>query len=272
MPLSETLPIIAFDLDGTLLTPQGEIHPHDIELLTMEDPPAIFIPTTGRSLFAIRKMFQTFGIIKDVPLPFHLILQNGSAIYDCDENILRYTPFDLALQNGLIPLFKTCPEVTFLLFSNNRLFLLNPTPYGVARTLRYLFTPEPYNDHEPPPPCSKIICMTENPEDLTKVREMVSRFGVEATLSLPTVLELNPPGVNKGAGLEFLAEVNGWEKSRVYCAGDGENDVEMFRRFSTTFTPKTSPATIQALATHIIDTSVDGLLTSMVNIIRHEKN
>jgi HAD superfamily hydrolase (TIGR01484 family) len=237
----------------------------------MKNPPAIFVPTTGRSLFAIRKMFQTFGIIKDVPLPFHLILQNGSIIYTSGENILRYTPFDLELQNDLIQLFKTVPEVTFLLFSDSRLYILNPTPYGLARTLRYLFPPEPYDDNQPVPASSKIICMSEDPTALIEVRGMVNSFGVEATLSLPTVLELNPPGVNKGAGLEFLAEVYGWDKKQVYCAGDGENDAEMFRRFTTTFTPITSSETIQKLATHVIDTGTNGLFSSLLNIILNEK-
>ena len=269
--LRKDLPVIAFDMDGTLLTHQGGIHPQDIELLTMPDPPAIFVPTTGRSLFAMRRILQTFEICSETAIPFPMILQNGSLILNPGEERLRFTPFDLQTQDQVLKLFQTRPEVSFLLFSDDRLRLLNPTPFGLAETRRYMYEPEIYDENAPADACTKILCLGENPEAVVSIRELVKDYDLEVALSKPTILEFNPPGVNKGASLEFLAEYNGWEKNRVFCAGDGDNDVEMFRRFGTTFTPNTSPDYIKHLATHVIDTQKDGLLTSMLNIILNEK-
>jgi Cof subfamily protein (haloacid dehalogenase superfamily) len=269
--LCKDLPVIAFDMDGTLLTHQGAIHRRDIEFLTMSDPPAIFVPTTGRSLFAMRRILQTFGICGEEAIPFPMILQNGSLILNPGEERLRFTPFDLKIQEGVLKLFQSRPEVSFLLFSDDRLRLLNPTPFGLEETRRYMYEPEIYDENAPADACTKILCLGENHEAVVSIRELVKDFDLEVALSKPTILEFNPRGVNKGAGLEFLLEYNAWEKNRVFCAGDGDNDVEMFRRFDTTFTPDTSPDYIKLLATHVIDTRKDGLFTTMLNIILNEK-
>jgi Cof subfamily protein (haloacid dehalogenase superfamily) len=269
--LRKDLPVIAFDMDGTLLTYQSGIHSRDIELLTMPDPPAIFVPTTGRSLFALRRILQTFGICDDTAIPFPMVLQNGSLILNPGEERLRFTPFDLQTQERILELFQTRPEVSFLLFSDDRLRLLNPTPFGLAETSRYMYEPETYDKNAPTDLCTKIICLGKDADVVVSIRELVKDYDLEAALSKPTILEFNPRGVNKGAGLEFLLEYNGWEKNQVFCAGDGDNDVAMFRRFDTTFTPDTSPDYIKLLATHVIDTHKEGLLTTMLNIILNEK-
>ncbi|HEX7555222.1 MAG TPA: HAD family hydrolase [Leptolinea sp.] len=259
-------PILAFDMDGTLLSRQDGIHSKDIDLLTMPDPPAIFVPATGRSLFAIRRILQTFGINRDNPLPYPLVLQNGSLVYNPGEEKIRSISFSLDIQEALIAQFKKQSRVSFLLFSEDRLRMLNPTAFGIAETRRYMFQPEDYTDSEPAVACSKILCLAEDPVTVAEVNEMVKELNVEVALSKPTILEFNPPGVNKGEGLEFLAEFNGWNKERIFCAGDGDNDVEMFRRFENSFTPDNSPENIQQMACYVIDTQREGLLTPMLQI------
>lgn len=262
------LPILAFDIDGTLMTHQDCIHKRDIELLTMPDPPAIFVPTTGRSLFAIRRILRSFEICDGYPLRFPMVLQNGALVYNPGEEKLRHAPISRDTQEELIILFKSMPEVSFLFFLEDHLRLLNPTPYGLEETRRYMSEPEIYTDTTPLEPCSKILCMSEDTGRISEMRGLVNCFKLEAARSKPTVLEFNAPGVNKGAGLEYLIQHNGWDRTRVYCAGDGDNDVEMFRRFENSFTPDTSPKNIQIKAKYIIDISHDGLLTSMLNIIQ----
>lgn len=271
MDNSKQLPVIAFDMDGTLMTHQDAIHPKDVELLTMADPPAIFVPTTGRSLYAIRRIFSEFKICNGSPLSFPMVLQNGSLIYNPGEKLLRYTPLELSTQKELIRLFKTQPDVAFLLFSEDRLRLLNATEFGLSETRRYMFDPEIYDDDAPAVACSKILCIGQDPEKVREIREMVRDFNLEVALSKPTILEFNAPGVNKGSGLEYLVEANGWDKHRVFCAGDGDNDLEMFRRFDVSFTPSTSSDEIKERVTHVIDTHRDGLLSSILHTIEREK-
>jgi hydroxymethylpyrimidine pyrophosphatase-like HAD family hydrolase len=107
-------------------------------------------------------------------------------------------------------------------------------------------------------------------EILDGIRDLIQGFDFELATSKTTILEINPPGVSKGVALEYLAEQNGWDKHRVYCAGDGENDLEMFRRFPVSFTPHTSPDAIKKQVTHVVDIQEHGLLRSILNIIEHE--
>jgi len=268
--MNDALPVIAFDLDGTLISHDLKIHPMDVALLTMPEPPAIFVPTTGRTLFSIRTLFQSFGVLSDSPMHFPAVLQNGSLIVNAGEQRLRYRTFEPEVQAALIKVLLSRPDVSFMLFNNDRMRMMNPTPYGDATTSYYMFKPERYDPHEPDEPCSKIICLAETVEILDEIRGLIQGFDFELASSKTTILEINPPGVSKGVALEYLAEHNGWDKQRVYCAGDGENDLEMFRRFPVSFTPHTSPDTIKGQVTHVVDIQEHGLLRSILNIIEHE--
>jgi Cof subfamily protein (haloacid dehalogenase superfamily) len=265
--MTNSLPVIAFDLDGTLISHDLKIHPEDVAILTMPDPPAIFVPTTGRTLFSIRSMFQTHQILGDSLMHFPAVLQNGSLIVNAGEVRLRYCTFKSEVQTELLKVLLTRPDVSFMLFNNDRMRMMNPTSYGEATTSYYQFKPDRYDPSEPDEPCSKIICLAPTVELLDEIRELICEFDLELATSKTTILEMNPPGVTKGAALEYLAERNGWDKSRVFCAGDGENDVEMFRRFPVSFTPHTSPDSIKNQVTHVVDISEHGLLRSILNII-----
>ena len=268
--MANALPVIAFDLDGTLISHDLKIHPADVAILTMPDPPAIFVPTTGRTLHSIRSMFQTHGILGDEPMHFPAVLQNGSLVVNSGEERLRYKTLEPDVQAELIKVLRSRPDVTFMLFNNDRMRMMNPTPYGEATTSYYKFKPDRYDPDEQDEPCSKIICLAETVDILDEIRVLISGFDLELATSKTTILEMNPPGVSKGAALEYLAERKGWDTRRVFCAGDGENDVEMFRRFPVSFTPHTSPDSIKSQVSYVVDVSENGLLRSILNIIERE--
>lgn len=261
------LPILAFDMDGTLLSRQDGIHPRDMELLTMSDPPAVFVPATGRSLFAIRQIFRSYGAFQEGSISFPMVLQNGSLVYNPGEKKLRCITIGFDVQTRLIQIFQQEPRIAFLFFFEDCLKMLNDTPFGRASTSRYMYKPIPFEPSTEIERCNKILCMSDNASLLVDIREKIRDLPVEAVYSLPTLLEINAKGVNKGAGLEYLAEYNGWDKKNVFCVGDGDNDVEMFRAFENSFAPLTSPEHIQKQAKHVIDTRVEGLLTPMLKII-----
>ncbi len=261
------LPVLAFDMDGTLLSRQDGIHPRDMDLLTMPDPPAVFVPATGRSLFAIRQIFRSYGAFLDGPLPFPMVLQNGSLVFNPGEDKLRSSTLDFDVQTRLVHLFQQEPRVSFLFFFEDRLNMLNETPFGKISTSRYMYHPQPFDTQAETATCSKILCMSDNDALLKEIREKIRDYPLEAVFSLPTLLEINAEGVNKGAGLKFLAEYNGWDKKNVFCAGDGDNDVEMFRSFENSFTPASSPERIQQQVKFVIDTREEGLFTPMLKII-----
>jgi len=268
--MANALPVIAFDLDGTLITHDLKIHPADVAMLTIPDPPAVFVPTTGRTLFSIRNLFKTHGILGDAPMHFPAVLQNGSLVVNSGEERLLYKTFTPDVQANLIKVLLSRPDVSFMLFNDDRMRMMNPTPYGEATTSYYQFKPERYDPDEPDEPCSKIICLAPTVEILNEIRDLIREFDLELATSKTTILEMNPPGVSKGAALEYLADCKGWNTNRVFCAGDGENDLEMFRRFPISFTPHTTPDTIKRQVSYVVDIRENGLLRSILQLIERE--
>ncbi|MDX6513957.1 MAG: hypothetical protein QOE36_3461 [Gaiellaceae bacterium] len=79
---------------------------------------------------------------------------------------------------------------------------------------------------EPP---TKLVVI-DDPDVLDGLEERLkARFDERLYISksLPYFLELAAPGVTKAAGLEFVAEREGFARERTVAFGDGENDVEL---------------------------------------------
>jgi len=262
--LTENPPIIVFDLDGTLINEHKGVHPMDVTLLTMPDPPAVFVPATGRSMYTMRRILQEFGILNGKPIPFSFICQNGSFIYDQREKQLQGSTFEPDLQEELLSICKKMSGVCFLLFDENDLQILHPTSFGLQETDRFRISHREYRENDSVVRYSKMMCLSPDPEVFLEFISLVKGLDIEIATSTPTILEFNPTGISKGSSLEVLAEYKHWSKGNIFCAGDGENDLSMFSKFENSFAPKTCAKYIQEKAANIIDTLEYGLLTPIL--------
>ncbi len=104
---------VLFDLDGTLVQPQGGIHPQDIRLLCSEQP-YWFIPATGRPLHSTRALLAESGLFIDQKLPLPLIQQNGAALYRPYEELLDHTDLPEAALKALAERLAAARQVTVL--------------------------------------------------------------------------------------------------------------------------------------------------------------
>ena len=78
-------------------------------------------------------------------------------------------------------------------------------------------------------PVTKLVVSGE-PERMDALRDaLVPRFGDRAFIakSLPFYLEVAAPGVHKGVGCQFVADLLGLDQARCVTIGDGENDLEL---------------------------------------------
>ena len=130
-------PVICFDIDGTLVNDLGEIHPQDIEILSQPEPPALFIPGTGRLLASVCRLFTRHGMFLDRKIPFPLVLQNGAVVYAPDEVLLFSHLFSEPLSQELIDLVFQTPEVAFFIFLENHVFAHSLTDF--SRNLQQRF-------------------------------------------------------------------------------------------------------------------------------------
>lgn len=256
-------PIICFDFDGTLVDSQGRIHPRDLEILAGERR-AIFIPTTGRPLHSVRHAFEQNRLFVGQPIPFHLVLQNGATVYWPGEVLYAQHPFPPDVQAALIDAAQGYPQVTFLLFSLDEVHVLWPNEVGMAMARRFALDTRPFVQSGVDQRFTKLMGIARAPEPLQAFVNEISRLVLERSHSLPTVLEINSAGVNKGRVLTTLLEDLGLGRAHVLAAGDGENDLPMFDLATLTFSPDTSPRGIRARADHVINVRETGLLAPIL--------
>lgn len=259
-------PIICFDFDGTLVDGQGRIHPRDIEILAGERS-AIFIPTTGRPLHSVRYTFEQNGLFVGQPIPFHLVLQNGAAVYRPDEILHAHHPFAPDVQAALIETALSYPQVTFFLFSLAEVYVLWPNEVGMAMARRFALDTQPFVQSSRQRRFTKLMGIAKAPDPLRAVATAIADLALERFYSLPTVLEINRAGIDKGRTLAALLDDLGLDSTHVIAAGDGENDLPLFDLATLSFSPDTSPAAIRARADHVVNVRETGLLAPLLQTI-----
>jgi hypothetical protein len=271
MQNSVSKPIIVFDMDGTLINHENIVHPQDIELLASPNPPAIFVPATGRSLFTLRRIMQETGLLNGNPIPFPFICQNGAFVYDLGEKCIHSALFELPVQEQLLAICKSMTDTCFLIFDQNDMRIVHPTAFALDETEKYLLDHKEFDENEPFIMFSKIMCLSDDPRVFKEFISRMEGIDVEIAASTRTILEVNPAGVNKALGIEVLAKHKLWNMGDILCAGDGENDIHMLEKFENSFSPITSPQHIRERAANTIDTSKEGLLTPILNFAQSRK-
>lgn len=259
-------PVICFDFDGTLVDSRGHIHPGDIDILRSELS-ATFIPATGRPLHAVRRVFELHGLFAENPIAFPLILENGAALYQPGELLHSQYPFDPEVRDFLVREMLDSPQLTFLLFSLDRVRMLWPSSAGWKMVRRFGLITQPYSPDQREDALTKLVAIAETPEPLRAFDAETAGLKLERAYSLPTVLEYTRAGIDKGRGLSILLDSAPRSDSRVVAAGDGENDLPLFELADMSFSPEDSPAAIRNRADHVIDVKEYGLLAPILREI-----
>lgn len=261
--------VICFDIDGTLVDKHGTIHPADVAILK-DGTDALFIAATGRPLQSLRSAFQRNGVLAaGQPIPFPLVLQNGAEVYLHNEILLRRTPFPAESRNALLEAATAHSDVTAYIFYADRIEVLWLIPAATALHARFDLNAIPFTGMSPAEPVTKGMFIAGKPADLDLIVRALRPFSLELAYSLPTVLEVNPPGINKGEMFLMLLSELGAERGVIAAAGDGENDLPLFEHASITFCPITAPAFILDRVGHPIDTTERGLLTPILEHLEH---
>ncbi|MDD5367979.1 MAG: HAD family hydrolase [Anaerolineaceae bacterium] len=258
-----SIPILCFDLDGTLLDGQGRIHPSDVAILS-GGTGALLVPTTGRPLSSVRNVFARHGLFTDRPIPLPLVLQNGAALYLPGERLQAYTPFKRDVQAALLSLAHGYHQVTFLFLDQSSIDVLWPHPFAERAAQSYDFITQPFSTTNSSKAYSKMMCVSASPAGISGFYHQTAGIPVERAYSMPTVLEITPPGINKGKGVEQLLATLGLERSPIYAAGDGGNDLALFELARRSFAPGNSPELVRSAADQLVNTGENGLLTPML--------
>ena len=228
--------LIAFDLDGTLLTTDKRLSDENRSALKRAADRGIeLVPCTGRFYLGMPEAVRELSFIN------YAIIINGAQVLDIKNNYDIYSaviPFAQAME-----LIDHCDGLgtAYDCYFNNRGYMSG----------RYY---DHIEDYLPDPIYCETIKKMRTPVD--DVRDMVRSLGTDvqkiqlfsgdraflkrtcdeiintwdgliATSSLKNNLEINNENANKGAALKVLAEHLGLKIEQTMAIGDGGNDESM---------------------------------------------
>lgn len=254
--------VLCFDLDSMLLDREGKIHPADIVILASR-PRSWFVPTTGRALDSVKRMFHRNGLFLDQPIPFPMVLLNGAAIYLPGEELYSYSPFSQLVQRTLIGLVEDFPEPSYLFMDEKEIYLRSSSGSFHPMLDRFDIKASDFGDGIRHESFGKVMVISENPDQLLSIADFLETRHLERVYTLKNVLELSPPGVTKTAGIKSLVQLLGWKMGQIITASAGEDDSAMLELAGVSFTAASSPAKILKLVKHVIDVQKEGLLGPM---------
>jgi Cof subfamily protein (haloacid dehalogenase superfamily) len=255
--------LICFDFDGTLFDETRHIHPADVEILsTYKD--ALLVPATGRTIRSVRQIFEKNGIFIKRPIPFPMIIQNGTVIYGYNENILDVYYFDADTQSELTQLLFLIPFATHLFFELDEIYSLYENHSSTDLVEKLDFITQPYPNDSQHRYFTKVMCLSLDQNTLVKISDQTKSLNIECLSSLPYALEITPAGVNKASGVIQLINGLGHDDYEIYAVGDGENDLPLLSIAHMSFAPITSCQEVLSKVDYVIDPRDKGIFTPIL--------
>ncbi|MDK6369200.1 Cof-type HAD-IIB family hydrolase [Aerococcus sp. UMB9870] len=239
--------IIASDIDGTLLTPQGIISPQTYRAIHQAIEHGIeFLPVTGRGYAAARNIIGMQGI--QVPM----INLNGALVSSAQGQALKQHPLPQDQVRAMRD-FLDQAQLPYSLISQEAYYTSDPARYqqGIDRFLKeqaashrqagiQLASPDPGQAKAfirdfgtlrdlPQQDFLKLIFFTDQ-EDLRQA--FFDQFRGEGQLTIsssgPNNVEITQAKASKGQALTQYLEAAGYDKNEALSIGDSYNDLSMF--------------------------------------------
>ncbi len=223
--------LIACDLDETLLTSTRNVSEKNIEAIQKADAMGVkFVLATGRGFATVQETLKEIGLhnLENE----YVISFNGGAVTENKDNRLMHiqgVSHDFASE-----IFKRGKDydVVMHVYTKEDVYVYNMNESerthlsGMMDVIK--FTDEDL-DFLKDEPIIKILYMNEDRNYLTEIAKELEDVTTEADVSYSSnrYIEFNFKGVNKGAGITFLADHLGIDISETIAIGDNFNDLPM---------------------------------------------
>lgn len=227
--------MVAFDLDGTLLTREKEITPYTSAVLAeLVRRKIIVVPTTGRPISAVPEELQQFPGIR------YVISANGARVIDLAERKV--------LSEHLLPQ-PVGQQALAILNKYDCIIEVYYDGYGFVQAdaqarVHELPMDEPIKQYflatrrAVPDLMAKVAAEHREMDKLQGIfmnladkqaaqAELAQMPEVKLTSALINNLEINLATINKGSAMLDLAAGFGIAPEQIMSFGDGDNDIEM---------------------------------------------
>lgn len=234
--------LAATDLDGTLISSNGEISNENFEAMENAMNNGLYVvPTTGRSFYEMPES------LREKKTYTHCICSNGAVIFDRDGKEIWKSTFSKA---ETMELFSILSEYDTMIEVYTK---------GTPVTEKSKLTKESYIHYRVEENYHDVLTATrkgtenlesflmENDEgaemfniffsDADERKEAFERIGklnnVELTTSMESNMEILQRSVNKGSSLTMLCEKLNVKKEEVMAMGDSRNDLTLLSAAGT---------------------------------------
>lgn len=220
--------VVAFDIDGTLLTSDQQILPSTlaaIDALKASDVQVVL--ASGRTPASLIQVARDGGLDLD---GVRLLGCNGAQLADAEGRELLRRPLDLALAREMIVAGRNLGATMMVLEANTVMADDRQSPWPEPETFASKMVLEWWDDLTEITTAPPKLLFFEDPEPLGEIeRRIVAKFGQRAIFaySAPFCLEATAVGVTKASGLRLLCEQLGVSMGQVIAFGDQGNDREM---------------------------------------------
>lgn len=229
--------MIAFDLDGTLLTTDKRLTDETRRILEQAAKRGILlVPATGRPLTGMPAEVLGIAGVR------YAITANGARVVSAEDGkILREKLISVEKARKVLDIYGEYDTLREIYYDGQG--------YMEARQMEQLdhYVPDPNmakymrNTRKCVPDLMEkfrqenramdkvqavFACAGEKEQAFRRIREMK---GVEATGALSYNIEVTAGGINKGEALLWLAGELGIDREEILAFGDGANDADMIR-------------------------------------------
>jgi len=251
----DVIRLVAIDLDGTLLTPEGTVTEQNARALRRAYEAGVsVILATGKSRASAQR------IITGLDLRMPGVFTQGTTVYNAEGKLWQETTLAEETAAGVLR-FAEERALAYLAYAGER--LLMPEESRFRRQMQ-----EQY--HEPLPEIAGSLLPQLDRLAINKlvvidpVDDGAARAALEelcngtahVTQAVPQFIEVLPAGASKGAGLQWLLAQMKVAPQEAMAIGDGENDIEMFELVGLGVAMANAHPRLKAVAGQVTDSNV----------------
>lgn len=255
--------LAVFDLDGTLLNPDDGFTPKTgAALKALYDSGVKLMICSGRAPSMGRAYFREAGVTG------YLCCAGGAYIEDEAGQVIHTDPLTVPVLNRILPELRGT-DVHFSLMTREHVHT-DASGAGIPlRFQRYAALARkhglPYGelrqDRDALDFCRetiyKIPVLEFDPARFGERLEMLAQFSdmVEIVPSGTRVIDITAKGNSKGRAVEIVAARLGLRREEIFCIGDYDNDVAMFRQAGLSVAMGNAPDSVKAAADYVTGTN-----------------
>jgi Cof subfamily protein (haloacid dehalogenase superfamily) len=219
--------LIGLDIDGTVLQEDGALAEFvGTEIRRVRDLGHEVMLSTGRSVSMTLPVLDRLGLVSRFA-----VCANGAIVMGRDAEApmgysrVRVETFDP--REVLTTIRGHLRGASFAVENPDGMFrYTGPFPEGALAAAKQQVDFEELLAE----PATRVVVLSPGHaiDDFLSVVEKMGLHKVSYNVGWTAWLDIAPDGVNKGTGMEYVRESLGIDRSRVFVAGDGRNDIDMF--------------------------------------------